>query len=259
MAMNRTKRVIYEKNPLLEVIIQVRFPKILSINVKEPVDFQDAIRDKFPIYDVSLENEHEFTIGEGMPFPSIIQQQQHKNHNFITEDRTYKVNLTDGFIAFSTVNYTRWEEMLSCFENPMQQLISIYRPAFFERVGLRYVDCFSRSKLGVQNRSWKELIEPAYLGAMCSLDEEKVVANTIDVSYMLDNGVSQAKIHAGLGNVNDDPETVFIIDSDFIHAQNIKPNEFNSIIDYLHTNAGNFIRSAITENLHEAMGPGDLT
>lgn len=258
--MDWTRRVIYKKNPLLEVILQIKFPKILSINVNEPADFQEAIREEYPIYQAVVEDEHGFTIpvNGDMLFQPIIQRQQHKNHNFITEDTQYKINLTDGFIALSTSNYTRWEDMLSHFENPLRQFISIYRPAFFERVGLRYVDVFSRSKLGIQDKSWQELIEPAYLGAMYSLKENKIISSTTDVSYLLDNKVSQVKVHAGLGYVNDEPETVFIIDSDFIHAENIKISDFDLIIDYLHTAAGQFIRSAITETLHNAMKPRDL-
>lgn len=260
MAMDRAKRVIYEQNPLLEVILQVSFPKILSINAREPADFQDAIRAEYPVYRTVFEDEHMFTFSanENTLFPPIIQQQQHKNHEFITEDGQYKINLVDGFIALSTVNYTRWEDMLSHFENPMRQLLSIYRPAYFERVGLRYVDVFSRSKLGVQDKSWQELIEPVCLGAMCSLDENKIIANATDVSYLLDDGTSQVKVHAGLGNVRNDPEPVFIIDSDFIHVENIKTDDFYRIVDYLHSASGQFIRSAITETLHNAMKPEDL-
>ena len=36
-------RVIFQNNPLIEVILQFRFPTILSINSNEPVDFQEAI------------------------------------------------------------------------------------------------------------------------------------------------------------------------------------------------------------------------
>ena len=37
-------RTHYEKAPLHEVICQLRFPTILSINSKEPADFQELIR-----------------------------------------------------------------------------------------------------------------------------------------------------------------------------------------------------------------------
>ena len=38
-------RCIYKNNQIAEVICQLRFPEILSIAAKLPVDFQEAIRD----------------------------------------------------------------------------------------------------------------------------------------------------------------------------------------------------------------------
>jgi len=44
------KRCIYRNNQLGEVICQLRFPEILSIQATLPAQFQDAIRDAFPRY-----------------------------------------------------------------------------------------------------------------------------------------------------------------------------------------------------------------
>ena len=92
--MGKFKRVIYKKNPLIEVILQIKFPTILSINSKEPAEFQEAIRQMYPIYQLAVENEQELNIavnGESL-LPSIVQKQQHKNHNFISADGQYKIN-----------------------------------------------------------------------------------------------------------------------------------------------------------------------
>lgn len=39
-----TQRVIYHKNPLVEVVCQLRFPTILKIDAEIPVAFQEAVR-----------------------------------------------------------------------------------------------------------------------------------------------------------------------------------------------------------------------
>jgi len=44
-----SERVIYEKAPLVQVICQLRFPQILRIESQLPVEFQERIRDAFPI------------------------------------------------------------------------------------------------------------------------------------------------------------------------------------------------------------------
>lgn len=258
--MDQNKRVIYQKNPLVEVILQIKFPTILSINAKDPVDFQDAIRQEYPIYQLAIENEQEITLSASndVMLPSVVQRKQQKNHNFISEDGKYKINLTSSFISISTLAYTQWEDMLARFITPLNKFVEIYQPAFFERIGLRYIDAFSRHQLGVENKKWNELIQPTWLGAISAVSEERVVGGSVDVEYILDNNISRLKVHAGLGNVNDDPEPVFIVDSDFIHIQNVKISDFLRIVDYLHENSGKFIRSVITETLHMAMVPEEL-
>ena len=47
---SQEERVIFSNNQLVEVICQLRFPTILAISAREPVDFQEAIRDVFPRY-----------------------------------------------------------------------------------------------------------------------------------------------------------------------------------------------------------------
>lgn len=51
MKLPNYERVIYEYNPLIEVIAQLRFPTILRITHKEPVDFQDSVRFEYPFFE----------------------------------------------------------------------------------------------------------------------------------------------------------------------------------------------------------------
>ena len=44
------QRYQYARSPLVEVICQLRFPPILSINTEEPAQFQEAVRRDFPRY-----------------------------------------------------------------------------------------------------------------------------------------------------------------------------------------------------------------
>jgi uncharacterized protein (TIGR04255 family) len=43
-----SQRVKHIRNPLMEVICQVRFPKILRIDAEVPVNFQEEIRSEYP-------------------------------------------------------------------------------------------------------------------------------------------------------------------------------------------------------------------
>lgn len=255
-----TQRVIYEKNPLIEVIIQFRYPKILELNTKDPVDFQNAIKNEYPIYQLSLENQQEITFAVNqniaeVPFPSIIQKQPLKNHTFISSNGTYKVDLTNEFISLSTLSYYRWEDMLSHLKAPLAAFEDIYKPPFYERIGLRYIDAYSRDGLGLKDVPWNELINPAWLGAFVRTDEDRVINSELDAEYFLDQKTARAKIHTGLGTINNNPEKVFIVDGDFMKIAMIEPDDGYNVLEYLHANAKEFISGVIMEKLHLAMKP----
>lgn len=97
------KRVQYENSPLAEVIFQVRFPNILRIASEEPSAFQEAIRKEFPLFSV---NNNETVVEINGQKQSVGTT---KNYQFISADGKSKVNLTNSFIAFSTLKYVRWE------------------------------------------------------------------------------------------------------------------------------------------------------
>ncbi|MHC1787388.1 MAG: TIGR04255 family protein [Christensenellales bacterium] len=250
----------YEINPLVEVILQIRFPTILSINANDPVEFQEAIKKEFPIYQLSIEKEQEITfpIMGDTSSPSIVQKQQHKNHNFVSADGEYKINLTSGFLSISTLNYCSWEEILLHFEKPYRTFLNIYNPPFFERIGLRYINAFSKMKLNIENKKWQDLIKPMWLGAFTLVDESMVINYGLDLEYYFDDTNSRAKIHAGLGIINQSPEKVFIYDGDFIYIRVIKLDEFDTIVRYLHEKSKEFFSSVITDSLHNAMIPNEM-
>ena len=254
------KKIIYKNSPLIEVILQVKFPTILSINSKEPAEFQELIRQEFPIYQVAMENEQEIALqqlNDGI-IPSVVKTQQQKNYMFISRDGQCKINLTSGFISISTLDYSSWEDLIKRFSDPLKCFIDIYKPAFFERVGIRYVDAYSRKKLGIEDKKWSDLIQENLLGVLASTDENLVRMSSVDTEYVLDDTISIAKIHAGLGSINNSPEKVFVIDSDFIKIDNIDIADFSIVAEYLHSQASAFIKSAIKPILHEAMVPEEL-
>ena len=141
------ERVIYAKRQLVEVICQLRFPTILSIDTREPADFQETVREAFPRYQCQVE-----TIPgvNGAPNRTI------NNHTFLSEDGGYKLSLTKDFIALSTMRYTHWEDFAARLDEPLGQFIKIYRPACFDRVGLRFVNAFSREQLDLAGRRLAE-------------------------------------------------------------------------------------------------------
>ena len=161
-------RIIYKNNPLDNVICQFRFPPILKIDKESPAEFQDLIRDQFPYY---LEKEERVTqitvVNPQIPLPPIHDKgSKGKNYEFLDEDKRSKINITRNFIAFSTPDYTKWEDFFALFEMAFKRFTDIYKPTFITRVGLRYTDVFDRELLGLEKAKWEELLNPQFLGLL---------------------------------------------------------------------------------------------
>ena len=261
MLFSHYDRYQYVRSPLVEVICQLRFPDILSIGAKAPVDFQEAIRQEFPRFSKAQERlAPKRVMVDGVP--KLVQPEPITNYNFVSEDSLWKLNLTQNFIALSTLRYQRWEDFAQRLDRPLAQFIQIYHPAFFERVGLRYITAFSRRALGLEGTPWSDLIQPAFLGVMAEpdVDERTVRKCSLDVDLALEEG-RRMKVHAGpslLSSQKQDPEVKFILDGDFSAAGNIAPDKVASGLEDLHYHAVRLFRGALTSELHTAMGAQPL-
>src|SRR5438132_1497631 len=136
-------RVIYAKNPLIEVVCQLRFPSILRIDSELPAAFQEKIRGAYPIFrenqitDLKIDLPPEIVQLSGGAIPASWRTGK-VSYDFISADEQWKVGLTREFIALTTAKYERWEDFKAHLEAPLQAFIELYSPAFFSRIGLRY-------------------------------------------------------------------------------------------------------------------------
>lgn len=254
-------RVTYRKNQLGEVICQLRFPEILAIGAKAPVDFQEAIRADFPRYSSRMEAPAPKLTG--VPGNLSLQNQPAAiNYQFLSEDGVWRVNLTQKFIALACSRYVRWEEFAAKLDKPLAAFIRIYNPAYFERIGLRYVNFISRKALELENTPFRELIAAKYLGVLADeqILEPNVGQSGVDAQFALRGGC-RAKLHAGPGKVQragkSDGEVKFIFDMDLFMPGNVAPNLSAPALQTLHAQAWALFRDAITDELHEAMEPNN--
>ena len=255
-------RVRYTKNQLAEVICQLRFPEILTIEANVPAAFQDAIRDAFPHY--SVRKEAPLPKLTGVPGNLQIEKQpQTNNYQFVSADGVWRVNLTSRFISLACNRYTCWEEFAAKLDQPLAAFIKTYRPAFFERVGLRYLNFISRAALGLDGTSFQELLQPQYLGLLADeeIPEGSTSRNSVDAELAIRGGC-RAKIHAGPGlvkrNGQPDQEIKFIFDQDLFMPGNVAVNHTAGALQTLHAQADSIFRGAITDTLHDAMEPENL-
>jgi uncharacterized protein (TIGR04255 family) len=256
------ERFLLRKNQLGDVICQLRFPEILLINAQPPVAFQEIIRNEYPQYS-KLNNTPAPKISGVPGHLSIENQPSTPNHQFVSADGKWRVNLTSTYISLSCNRYSCWEEFAKKLDKPLAAFIQIYKPAFFQRIGLRYLNFISRKSLSLEQEPFRNLICDPYLGILAEEDvtEASVTRCTMDVELAIRGGC-RVKIHAGPGlikkNGASNNEIHFIFDQDLFMPGNVPVNLSAGALQTLHSQAYSIFRGAITDLLFDAMEPTQL-
>jgi len=145
----------------------------------------------------------------------------------------------------------------------LEAFIYTYEPVFYERIGLKYVDVFQRSKLGLQNVEWSEMLHPFAVGyfAHPSLSSSAVKNFNSLTEIDIGNGAI-AQINTFLAHVGEikngkpaeETELAIVAVSDLFFIKK-ELSEVDVSLEYLHSVAYRLIRAMITDKLHLAMEP----
>jgi uncharacterized protein (TIGR04255 family) len=249
-----SERVIYERNPLIQVACQLRFPPILKISHQEPVEFQDEIRSQYPLFESVQPQIPEISklIQQfNLPFSSDL------SHNFISEDRQWQLIITKDFITLSTSAYERYEEFKTRLKQVLEVFERIYQPSFYTRIGLQYQDLIVRSKLGLEDKNWSDLITTNIASELYNSEFAPSIQSIIK-NLILKTEHGQINFKHGLVNVkeseNNNDEVAYLLDADFYTEQKIERdgNVWN-VLDRFNQSARNLFRWSITDTLHNAL------
>lgn len=253
-----TTRETYERNPLKEVICQIRFPTILRVTTESPAEFQETIRDGYPLYSqesaVATLPKEVGTILVGLGIQRSLQQPL--AHKFETKDNARFISLSQDFLALTEKSYDRWENFRGQMERAEGNFRKIFNPAFYERIGLRYQNVVDRDVLGLSARPWDELLNRSLLGLLGAheIAENMSEIRTHAVIRLPQPLTGLLRVRHGLAASNG-KRLVYVIDSDFFTEERSEPNNAFQILDQFNRLAARFFRWAITPTLRDAMGP----
>lgn len=259
-------RVIYEQNPLQQVICQLNFPQILRIQAAVPDAYQDAIRVDFPLFEESadqfLSPTIEVTPALRNAFRSFNLNLGRKAYVFATADSTVTITLTQDSISLKTTAYRRWEDFHSTLTSAVEPFIKIYEPAFYSRVGSRYIDVISRQKLALADIPWKALLKPHVAGEFTDDNAARAIETAareslINLSNDGDSAdpIGKVILRHGLGVVDQTQESCFYIDVDLYTESQTPLHEADSILHTFNRKAGNLFRWCISDRLRDALRP----
>jgi uncharacterized protein (TIGR04255 family) len=254
-----SQRAIYRKNPLVEVVCQLRFPAVLRVDVEPPAGFQSRIRAEYPV----LNDKSNELLGLPPETPTIVAnllrtrggKQPQAAYDFVSADGHWTLSLTREFLALTTNEYSRWEEFKQHLEGPMAALLQEYSPPWFTRIGLRYQDLVRRSVLKLEDRAWSDLLKPSIVGLLASSDLNLSVLQSFTQTVMRLPGATNLTLRHGIAQASDNNELCYLIDNDFSVDERTSPTNVFATLDHFNQQSGRLFRWCITPELHSAMEP----
>lgn len=152
------------KSPLMFVLAQVRFPRILTMDDKIPA-FQEAAR-KLGYHKL---NQREVTQTNHDAKNNIVNKETFFQWEFINRESTQSILVDPRFVNVNTSNYDAFES----FEGKLKvalELMNLYiEPGLIERIGLRYVDLILPS----EGKGLEEYVAEGLRGFKVSRNEER--------------------------------------------------------------------------------------
>ncbi len=250
-------RVLYGKATLHEVVCQVRFPADLRLEKDPPAEFQQRVREMFPLVDRKTQS-----VAEALPpevakaFEAVVPPSGTNTiWQFATEDGKTRLGLAKDSLTLISRSYDRWEHFWEQFHEALHAFVALYKPPFFVRLGLRYKNLIRRSVLGLNDVPWREFLKAHVLGEL-AVDPvgECAVGAARNLLVRLPERGAKAQLQHGFAQIQGCEEQCYLIDSDFF-IERSEVNDANDSIAYLHRYAARYFRWCITDRLHEAMDP----
>lgn len=254
MPFPESERVRFGNNPLVEVVCQLRFPTVLRIDSEAPAAFQEVVRQRFPEYKT---NRPQLLAGIRLP-PEVAHMVMGGSsgvaHEFLTADGRARVSLTRDFVALSVTDYTDWAAFKDALALPIRAVAAVYSPPYFSRLGLRYRDQIDRTRFGLEDVPWSELLRPEVAGELADAGIGPNVQRIVrELGLKIPDGSGAIRLVHGLDG--EGGAATYMIDADFYSDKKTPPEEALNVLDAFNRRAGHLFRWCIKPRLHDAMDP----
>ncbi len=245
-------RVIFKRNPLKAVVLQVRFPPLLVLS--QPVGvapFQEAIRDTYPRAEAPAQ-QVTLSIGPAGPMPPTGQLGPWR----FLDDQGWVVGLAIDYVSLETTSYTRFEEFERRAKRVLDATHDVLRLPERGRVGLRYINEITHPD-AVTVADWRGLLKPELLGMSGGeLLGSRVTQALQQIDVRLDDGI--LTVRHGFTALPDGPSP-YAIDLD-AYDDETRPFDVDEILERLRSFRaweGGFFRYSLGAKLYEFLEPED--
>jgi len=160
---------VFERNPLVAVVVELRFHPILRIPSKI-ADYQDQVRATFPAFEQS--NRQMVNLG-----PAPVEIRLENFSSFAKADGSSVLTLSTSSLSLESRRHQHREQLMQDVKVGVDALVNVFGSVSPTRLGLRYVDVIDRDQIAIdlgRPTSWDLLLSQRFSsvpGGVADLEE----------------------------------------------------------------------------------------
>ena len=248
-------RVVFNNNPLVEVVCQLTFKSPYTES-----DFSDhliqevydRIKQHFPILKSGQQLRLNIDVSGG-----ANNKEEMRSYSFFSEDEDWTVILTRESFVIATRNYLRWEEFYEKLQSFITgSLFQVLSEKEFRRVGLRYKDVIRRSVLSLDTVSWNELLNDQISSLLSDVDlAPHIEGYQSSLNVSLGDDVGFLNANYGIVIHNETKEKCFMIDGDCYFEGDFGYAAAQGKLEQFNACSRKHFRWAIKDKLFQSLEP----
>ncbi len=215
---------VFERNPLVAVIVELRFFPILKVPTKV-ADFQDKVRTTFPAFQEAKSQ----MINLG---PSPVEVRSEHIFTFTKADESTTLSLSTSSLSLEARRHERREQLFADVQEGVDALSTVFGPVATNRLGLRYVDIIDDERIASdlgRATSWDRLISPRFGAVPATVADLEGTLFACEIASPTTNGGGQT-VRYGL--IKDaDGRRKFRLDVDRYVEGPIEPEKVVSLLN----------------------------
>lgn len=228
------ERVIFEKNPLVEVVCEVKYPVLAEIDASPPSHFQQRLRQLYPLY-------HRTVDGDGAAEVRLF-----------STDGLWQVVLRDDYLSLNTTCYECWEEFSARWDVVWEAFLSAYPSVCaLESLALIYVDVLDREAIGCGQTPWGDLLQGALITHILPWADAGLRGWEQRARFDVDN---QQALILWMG-WEDASKTPFMLSGAFVKETRFDVQECRDVQEQLREYTSRVFCSFLTDTAYQALAP----
>ena len=250
------QRVVYEKNPLVEVLCQVRFGELIAFNNGQVHEFHKRVSDLYPLADVFEGLEFPFVAPVAQVTAAVAQPKKATQFTFSDVDLSWQAGCSSTMLSLTCRKYESWSNFSPKLDELLKQFFSVFEPKMVTRNGLRFKNVVDQNLLGTDFEPLSELIAAPVNGLLGSNWFDEKSFQQSQSQYQASLGAVNVILNFGLIQDHENNKG-YLIDADCFTADKMAATTqyITDQVNKLHNCTGPIFRQCITDKLHNLLRP----